>query len=447
MKKILLIIMLVGITNMYSQVFKLASGSSTTFFKKEGSTGWIDISNSVAMPHDMVVKFTLTGKNSGAVASVDLTNYSNLDTIVFGPNATTRRFNFKTVLDNTVEGNDTFIFKLTQAVTMGTIGTPDSVIFIVTDSTGTTPIPSSRPLYTIGKVRGNNTSNVPDSNNVLCTLRGVLYGDNILSSTGYRYSLCDGTGCIGINSTKIYSNYSNPKEGDSVEVSGKVSHFSGLGQLNFNSTGDTIKLLGSKTIATPTVTTTLNESTESNLVKIQGLQFVSGTWYADSSFDITVKNAASTTYSVRINNKGARISSTNPMVTGKVYDILGLGSQFAPTTGNVGGYQLSPRRKSDFIELTGNAISSTSVGVYSLKVYPNPVKEENLTIEYKTMSRESININLVDMSGRPVFSQTVKPSLGANKLTINNVSQYNKGVYFVLLNNSSTNLVKKIIIE
>jgi hypothetical protein len=106
------------------------------------------------MGHTMSVKFSLTGKNMDAMVNTDLEQFSNgllYDTIQFPNNGITRRFSFKPTYDGFAEGNDTFIFKISQP-SMGTIGTPDSVFIVITDSL-TAPI-TGRPVYDIGKIRG-----------------------------------------------------------------------------------------------------------------------------------------------------------------------------------------------------------------------------------------------------------------------------------------------------
>jgi DNA/RNA endonuclease YhcR with UshA esterase domain len=97
---------------------------------------------------------------------------------------------------------------------------------------------------------------------------------------GYRMFICDGTGCIGIYSNKTYSllPITDLNEGDSVEISGVIAHFNGLGQINFNSTGDTIRKLGLGKFQQPVTVTKLNESTESRLVRIRKLRIGSGKW-------------------------------------------------------------------------------------------------------------------------------------------------------------------------
>jgi hypothetical protein len=446
MKKYLLLVTFVLVYAVsHSQVFSLKSipASKVIVRKEGGSLVNIDIRNSMPMAMIMSVKFSLYGKNMDAIVNSDLEQFSNgllYDTIQFGNNDTIRRFSFKPTYDGFAEGNDTFVFKIFQP-SMGTIGTPDSVFIVITDSV-TAPI-TGRPVYTIGAIRGANKDGIPDSINKSCTIRGVLYGINRRAANlGYQMFICDGTGCIGIFSGKTYAIYPTAAEGDSVEISGVIEHFRGLGQIKFSATGDTIRKLGFSTIKDPQIVAALNEISEAKLVKLEGLKLSSGTWFADSAFELKMKNNANVEFSIRIENKpSTNFSAPAAIVTGKTYSITGLGSQFDQTTGTTytAGYQLLPRKLSDIVS-TPNSISSASS--LNFTVFPTLVTN-SIHVYLDASINESGSIQVIDLLGKVVREDKIKLNLGENIFQLNQLDILPQGNYILNIQTPNNQLHKQ----
>ena len=430
--------------NIVAQNWNFKNVPGTVTRKEGGSELFFQVRNSMPMGHSMWVTYKITGKNAGADPNTDFITFNYVDTIVFNNNDTTKTLRFNAKLDGIAEGNDTFVLKLTNA-SMGTIISPDSTIIIVTDSI---PAPiTGRPLYTIGAIRGANKDGVPDSLNKTCTIRGTLYGIN-RRTTGYQMFICDGTGCMGIFSGKTYSILPTVSEGDSVEISGIIDQFRGLGQIRFNSIGDTIRKLGFRTINSPQTVTSLNENTEAKLVKVDGLSLFSGTWLTDSAFDLIMKNTSGTEFSVRIENKPiANFGIIDTIKSGMVYTITGMGSQFDPASSApyTKGYQLLPRKLSDIIKTGttgggGSSISNSSQKEVS--VFPTLVTNTiHLFLESK--SNESGSIQVVDLLGKVVKSEKVKIVNGENLITLGQLETLTPGNYFIQLQSSSFQLNKQ----
>jgi Secretion system C-terminal sorting domain len=451
MKKILFVLLcFTAFFEAQAQVFNLKSlPSSGVIFRKEGwSQVNIDIRNSMPMGSTLAVKYEIRGKNPDAMVNTDLESFSNgllYDTIQFNNNDTVRRFSFKAKLDGINEGNDTFIFKLTQAVTSGSIGTPDSVLIVVGDSVAA-PI-TGRPLYTIGVVRGSNKDGVPDSLNKTCSIRGTLYGIN-RRTTGYQMFICDGTGCMGIFSGKTYSILPTVIEGDSVEISGIIDQFRGLGQIRFNSTGDTIRKLGFRTINSPQTVTSLNENTEARLVKVEGLSLFSGTWFADSAFDLILKNTSGTQFSVRIENKpSTNFSAPAAIKSGEIYTITGMGTQFDPASSApyTAGYQLLPRKLSDILKTGtggGGGSSISNISQNEISIFPTLVSNA-IHLYFESASKESGSIQIIDMQGKVVKSEKIQIVNGENLISIDQLENLTSGSYFIQLQSASFQLNKQ----
>jgi hypothetical protein len=76
-------------------------------------------------------------------------------------------------------------------------------------------------------------------------------------------------------------------------------------------------------------------------------------------------------------------------------------------------------------------------------IAPNPTKETS-TIVYNSDKNESINITLVDISGRIVLTQNVSITEGPNNLSLN-LSNLTNGTYILNLKNSEQVLIQKIV--
>jgi hypothetical protein len=411
--------------------------------KEGGSLINIDIRNSMPMAMVMTVKYVLYGKNMDALVNTDLEQFSNgllYDTIQFGNNDSIRRFSFKPVLDGFSEGNDTFVFKISQP-SMGTIGSPDSVLIVITDSVAA-PI-TGRPLYNIGTVRGANKNGIPDSVNKSCSIRGVLYGINRRAANlGYQMFICDATGCIGIFSGKTYAIYPTAVEGDSVEISGIIEHFRGLGQIKFNATGDTIRKLGFSNVKSPQLVTALNEASEAKLVKLDGLTLSSGNWLADSAFELKMKNSANLEFSIRIENKPSTNFSAPAVITsGKTYSITGMGTQFDQTTGTTYtmGYQILPRKLSDIVS-TGSSISSVSA--LNFTVFPTLVTN-TMHVYMDAAINESVSIQVIDLLGKVVREDRTKLNIGENIFQLSQLDVLPQGNYILNIQTSNNQLRKQ----
>jgi len=201
------------------------------------------------------------------------------------------------------------------------------------------------PTYTIAKVRGANAfeGGMADSIGKKCKIVGVVYGDNFrASNNGITFSLKDQTGWIGL--FKENTNFGlNLQEGDSIRAIGTVSGFNGLSQITL----DSVKVLETnRPLVQPQVVTSLNESTESRLVKLVGWNIINpAEWTTGSGSGFTVRiNKGIDTIDLRIDNDCEWFNKPVPV---GVLDIIGLGGQFDGSIPRNSGYQLLPRRLSD----------------------------------------------------------------------------------------------------
>lgn len=234
----------------------------------------------------------------------------------------------------------------------------------------TVKCPSEYPAYDIATVRSNDANGIPDSLGVTCQLEGVVYGVNIKNDGGLSFVIIDGNG-DGIVAYSDSENFAyEVNEGDVVSVQGTIGQFNGLAEIIL----DGVDLLSSTgVLADPIVVSALNESTESQLVRLDNVQFVDEDQWdpMGSGFNVDVTNGVDT-FQVRIDND-VELFDFQAYPEGAQYTIQGLGGQFDFNAPYDEGYQILPRYAEDiFIPTNTTTISWAK----DINIFPNPVKKD-----------------------------------------------------------------------
>ncbi|GAB4427688.1 MAG: hypothetical protein OHK0039_46070 [Bacteroidia bacterium] len=265
--------------------------------------------------------------------------------------------------DSDVEGAETIVLMLANP----TAGTQlvDSVLTIsITDN--------DFAVYPIGLVTADSDGDgQADSIGVVCELRGLVYGVNLLTTgpNGVQFTMRDDTDGIQVFSSS-YTGYT-VTEGDSIHVRGEIENFNGLAEI----VPDTIILISQgNALPAPVAVTTLDETTESEFVTLSCVKLVDPAQWpaAGSNANVSVTDNVST-FTVRIDKETEIDGSTAP--TGWL-SITGLGNQFDSSYPYNDGYQLFPRFLSDIVvratptyAFVGNSTTvSENVGTVSFKV-------------------------------------------------------------------------------
>ena len=202
---------------------------------------------------------------------------------------------------------------------------------------------ASLPVYDIATLTTENALlGAADSLGVNAIIYGTVYGVNLRSS-GLTFTVRDATGGINVFSFSNVSNYM-VMEGDSVKIGGTIGQFRGLTQISPDSI---IVVATGRTLKMPTVVTALNESTESDLIKIEDVQLVTPSQWqvTGGSFNVDITDGTNT-YTLRVDENTSLYGEPAP--SGQ-FDVTGIGSQY-DTDGSApfsDGYQIIPRRKSD----------------------------------------------------------------------------------------------------
>lgn len=223
------------------------------------------------------------------------------------------------------------------------------------------------PVRSIASLRGVNASGVADSLNARVAVYGTVVSHNI-TPAGMQYVIRDNTGGINIFRSSGNFGLGALAIGDSVWAQGTVVQFNGLTQISMSSAnGDTCVLVATgRPIPAPLVVPTVSESTENELVRVDSLQIVSGTWPAagsTSSANIIVRsvNDTTNTFTVRVIANGTNLAGNAP--TTPVFSMVGVGGQFDNSSPFTSGYQLLPRSAADIIPVVATVQAQITLQV------------------------------------------------------------------------------------
>ncbi len=241
---------------------------------------------------------------------------------------------------------------------------------------------SAIPIRDLHAVTTSGLPALPYNVGVTVTVTGVVISpDNIFSLTSDDVVVRDTTG--GMTLFRSGGGYTY-NLGDSVTVTGQIAHFNGLTEIgnasivtthstgNFAYYNDPI-VRTCKQVRDSTMNySTIREDLESQLIRINNVTVVGGTWPATcaaANVTLTIQDATGTT-SLFLDKDSPLCGSSNPSGP---FDVIGILTQFDSAAPYFESYQIKPRFLSDVIALTpgpnfvgvpqGQAIDSTSATV------------------------------------------------------------------------------------
>lgn len=286
--------------------------------------------------------------------------------------------------------------------------------------------PTPIPTYTMAQVRGVNALGVADSLNVVCKLAGVVHGLDY-GTTNPAFFILDATSGIYVFTNKALGY--TVAEGDRVRIIGKIDQFNGLIQIVADSI---VKISASNPLNTPTVVTVLNESSESKLIRMNNLTYLSG-WPVTAGPTVNAKaKLGSDTITIRIFNSCNLQGTPAPTVP---FSIVGLGSQFDLTSPFTSGYQIYPRYKADL--MTG--IEQLEKPVFN--IYPNPNQGKFTINLQKKISGE---VKAYSLMGKLVYNNKISEL--SQEIDLSGCVE---GMYFVSITDlkSGNSTTEKIIVK
>jgi plastocyanin len=286
-------------------------------------------------------------------------------------------------------------------------------------------LPNQYEKLSIGEISTVDENGVADSVGVKCEIEGVVYGINY-NPNGLSVTIIDDNN-DGIN---IYSGGNGTgyevSEGDRIRLKGEVDQYNGL--IEFRP--DEISLVSSGNELMEAIDVTdLNESTESQLVKIAFLSLVDESeWEGDGgSFNVRVSNGQKE-FVMRIDNDCELSAMQAPS---GVFHATGLGSQYDTSEPYTEGYQLFPRYATDIDIADNNTLVN---GEQAVKVFPNP-----FTQHIKITSSLNIeSIEIYDLFGR------LLASIKTDDQKSFDLSELDRGVYVLRIKGEFPTLIKRL---
>lgn len=276
---------------------------------------------------DVAVSSTSTATNGS-----DFDFFSST-TLNFSSTSLEDSFKVKMKEDMLVEGMESIVFKLTNLQGSGTIST-DSLTINITDN--------DFPRVSIEDLRKNDADGISLYDGQKVWTKGIVNISTSFHGSCLQIALQDNGWGIG---TFICGKNYVPVAGDSVMILGTISKFNGLTQFG---SADTIELVNTGNSISPVLVTSLDEMTESHLVRIDSVWLVDSTqWRTSGSYNINFTNGKDT---MQMRVDGEAISNW-PVPSG-MFDLVGIGGQFDSSPPHDEGYQLFPRSIGDFDQYT-----------------------------------------------------------------------------------------------
>jgi plastocyanin/DNA/RNA endonuclease YhcR with UshA esterase domain len=289
---------------------------------------------------------------TGASTATDGDDYTipNLDVSIGGdgPGSWTSGSVTVTIIDDAIEEGDETIELTVAMASNGVVVATSTFLITIQDNDGFV-----YPIYDVATVTSNDVEGVADSLDVVCELQGVVYGIDMQGGASIQFTLIDATGGIGVFSGNDFGY--TVVEGNEVIVRGVIDQFNGLTQIN----PDTLILVSaSNPLVTPLVVTALDETTESELIRINGVTLVDpGQWNTGSSFNADITDGTNT-YQMRVDSDTDLSDESAPV---GAFDLVGLGGQFDSSSPFDGGYQILPRYIPDVIQDNTGLIANDDV--------------------------------------------------------------------------------------
>lgn len=165
-----------------------------------------------------------------------------------------------------------------------------------------------------------------------------------LRPSGLQFTITDlmGNGIALFSGSENFG-YEEVGEGDLIYIEGAVGQFNGLAQISL----DDVEIENTPGFMPfSTVVTTLDESTESQLVTLEDMHVVDPNEWSGlgSGFNVRVTNGSTDTFAVRIDADVDLFGRGYPQGT---FNVTGIGGQFDSSIPYTEGYQLLPRYMAD----------------------------------------------------------------------------------------------------
>ena len=273
-------------------------------------------------------------------------------------------------------------------------------------------------VSTIGAVTSNDNDGIAESLGDFVQLQGVVHCIDFDGNDGYSFTIIDeNNDGINVFSFSDVSGYV-VNEGDEIIVTGQIEQYNGLTEVVPDSI---IVIAADMPTVSPTIVTALDESTESQWITIENLDFVTPiATFPTGSNNIDVTDGTNV-YTIRIDSDTDIPGTNTPQAP---FSVTGVGGQFDNSNPYDSGYQLFPCG-------TGSFETSPTTGLNegisnSIIAYPNPFNE---SISISILNAMDYAVSVFDCNGRIVYSSNISSSAQIS------TSSWNRGVYIVEMKN------------
>ncbi len=363
----------------------IAAGFSGTSLTANEADGSVSISVTLTGEADCTLNIAV----DAASTADNGTDYSLSDPTAVSftiGSGTSEMINIPITDDLEVEDDESVILLLSVTSGACVLGAADELEITIIDN--------DEPVATevdIADVTGEDADGVAISDGELVTMTGVVYGYN-LRVDGLEFTLIDATAGIKVFSFSESFGYT-PNEGDEVRITGFITQFNGLTEiepeeLELLSTGNPLKV--------PTTVTNLGEPTESDLVTFSGTCSVvdPAQWLGDgSSFNVDL-DCGGTPVQMRID---AQVDLANLPLPDTILGVTGIGGQFDASAPYLEGYQILPRYAAD---LVAQVVSVNDNPNPVFRTYPNPAAA---VLQIEAAAWDAIHI--LDLQGKLIWTQ------------------------------------------
>lgn len=267
-------------------------------------------------------------------------------------------------------------------------------------------------LRSIADVTGTDGNGVATSLNGYFEINGTVHSIDYRGGNGYSFYLIDATGGINVFSPADVDSYT-VNQGDLLQIKGQIIQFNGLTEIIPHQ----IAVNGTQALNTPTIVTVLDESTESELVKIETMKLADPTQWtnAGSGFNVDITDGI-LTFVMRIDNDCDLYGQPAPT---SWFNVTGLGTQFDSSNPYTSGYQILPRSQADLETIIGTEIVDFE---NEIQLFPNPAHD---VLYIKT------GVSLVNIKITNVLGQNVKTINQPNSSVSIPLNGWAKGVYTI----------------
>jgi len=282
------------------------------------------------------------------------------------------------------------------------------------------------PTYTeitLEQARENDANGLPVLEGELVQISGVTHGINFRPG-GSQFTIINENN-VGVGVFSGGGIGYEFQEGDELQLWGVLTNFNGLTQLSPDSF---FVASTDNALVTPREVTTLDESTESSLVRIE-FESWDMNWPGDgSSFNAEMIGTNGEAFVVRVDND-TELANMGIEIMENAFAIIGVGGQFDSSDPRDSGYQLFPRFSTDIVI----GLSSEDLYQGHVAMFPNPTSSI-LTIE---SDDQCDGIEIFNLQGQLMRSNRNEHSMDISDMT--------NGLYYVRLNFGDKYVNKKLI--